>query len=233
MHLLNFFISLLEPIAKLFNKYGVLKAIGYIMIIFFIGFVIYSSWTIVNLDNRIDSGIKKVLTEQSDEKARVHEIGVEKRFANMDEINRALREAMYITGADRACLLEMHNGTNNTAGLPFIYCEMTYEQVREGVMPVDDEYAKINLTRYSFPYYMMQNKYFNGTLDEAMKHDSKIATKMSHDGTDYILVYQVTSKGHVIGYFALTWDKGTPVDITPDKMTKITMLAAKFGPLID
>lgn len=225
--------SLLEPIAKLFNKYGILKALGYIAIILFLGIVLYSGFTIINLDRRIDKGINNVLNERKNTELAVHEQGVEKRMGNMDEINRSLRECLYVTGADRACVLEMHNGTNNTAGLPFIYCEMTYEQVRDGVIPVGDDYAKLNLTRYSFPYYLQSRSYYSGSIKEAMKIDNKIATKMSHDGTEYILVYELVSNGKSIGYLAMTWNDETAVSLDADKITKVTMMAADMSKLLD
>lgn len=233
MGLLKFIITLLEPIANLFNKYGILKALGYIAIIVFGVIILYSGYVVITLDKRIDRGIDKVLTEQTDAKEEAHEKGVEKRFANMDAINCELRDIMQKAGADRACVLEMHNGTNNTAGLPFIYCEMTYEQVGDGIQHVDDEYARINLTRYAFPYYLMYHKYYCGSIQEAMGIDDKIATKMSHDGTGYILVYQIISGDKLIGYFALTWNNSDEVNITTDKMAQITMAASNLGKMLD
>lgn len=230
----NFMISLLEPLAKLFDKYGILKALGYLFIIVFIGITMYSGYTVINIDKRIDKGITRVLNERRDAEAAMHEKGVEKRMGNMDEINRSLRECLYITGADRACVLEMHNGTNNTAGLPFIYCEMTYEQVRDGVMPVGDEYAKLNLTRYAFPYYLQNRAYYSGSISHAMTIDNKIATKMSHDGTEYILVYELKSNvGKTIGYLAMTWNDEASVNLTQDNIAKITMMAGDMGKLLD
>ena len=233
MGLFNFVISLLEPIAKLFDKYGILKALGYLFIVLFIGITLYSGYAVITLDERIDKGITKVLNERKDSETEKHDKGVEKRMANIDEINRTLRECLYITGADRACVLEMHNGTNNTAGLPFIYCEMTYEQVRDGVMPVGDEYAKLNLTRYSFPYYLQNRSYYSGSIKEAMTIDNKIATKMSHDGTEYILVYELNSNGKTIGYLAMTWNDENSVSLTPDNIAKVTMMASAMGKLLD
>lgn len=233
MSIINFLLSLLDPIAKLFNKYGVLKALGYIAIILFFGIILYSGWTMINLDKRIDKGIKAVLTEQTEEKDKEHAEGINKRFANMEGINSMLRESMYISGADRACILEMHNGTNNTAGLPFIYCEMTYEQVKEGVLPVDDNYARLNLTRYTFPYYLMQNEYYCGDIKQGAIIDSKICTKMSLEGTGYIAIYQLKGDSGVLGYFALTWNEGTPVNFNDSKFEQMSTMARKFGNMLD
>jgi hypothetical protein len=231
--MMNFIISLLEPISRLFSKYGIIKALGYILIIIFVGVIMYSGYAVITLDSRIDKGITRVLDERKDDEIATHEAGVEKRIGNMDEINRSLRECLYITDADRACVLEMHNGTNNTAGLPFIYCEMSYEQVRDGVMPVGDDYAKLNLTRYSFPYYLQSRSYYSGSIKDAMKIDNKIATKMSHDGTEYILVYELESNGKSIGYLAMTWNDETAVDLDADKIAKVTMMASSMAKLLD
>ena len=233
MNIINFLISLLDPIAKLFHKYGVLKALGYIAIILFFGIVLYSGWTMINLDKRIDNGIKNVLTEQADEKDKAHEEGISKRFATMEEINGMLREAMMFSGADRACILEMHNGTNNTAGLPFIYCEMTYEQVREGVVPVDDNYARLNLTRFTFPYYLMQNGCYYGDVKHGAIIDAKICAKMALEGTAYIVIYQIGDGQNALGYFALTWNEGTPVNVTDATIAKLETMSYKFGKMLE
>ena len=233
MGVFNFVLSLLDPIAKLFNKYGVLKALGYMTIILFMGIILYSGWTMINLDKRIDKGIKDVMTEQADEKSKAHEEGISKRFANMEGINSMLREAMYISGADRACILEMHNGTNNTAGLPFIYCEMTYEQVKEGVFPVDDNYAKINLTRYTFPYYLIQNGYYRGYVKQGAVIDSKICTKMALEGTSYIVVYQIGDGQDALGYFALTWNEGSQVNFTENQFEEMREMSKRLERLLN
>ena len=53
---------------------------------------------------------------------------IEQRLKADPEIRSELMTVKNETNADRAYILEAHNGTSNTAGLHFLYMDMTYEE---------------------------------------------------------------------------------------------------------
>ena len=220
-----------------FHKYGVVKGIGYIAIIGMIVFLIYSTVytdvTLAKLDTKIDESVKRALTEQTEALESKHTDGIEKRMGNLEEINNTLRETMYEVGADRASIIEMHNGTNNMVGLPFLYGEMTYEQVRRGIQHVDDLYEKINLTRYEFPTYLMNNHSFIGSVDEGMAIDDKICYKMKGEGTSYIAIFTIYGEEQVIGFFCVSWCNEKVVDLDKNDVATISAAAQKLSALLD
>lgn len=74
---------------------------------------------------------------------------VESRLKSDVEIGAALSGLLAATGADRAWLIELHNGSEDIAtGLPFLYGSMRMEEVREGVYHVDEEYSDFVLSKY-------------------------------------------------------------------------------------
>ena len=50
--------------------------------------------------------------------------------------------------ADRVSVLEMHNGKENPTSLPFLYCDMTYEETRDHVPYVAEEYEDFSTNVY-------------------------------------------------------------------------------------
>lgn len=223
---------LAEIFVKFSEKYGFLKTLSYGVVICIFGLSVYSSIVIINLDERINKSVALALTTQTQQKEAIHQEGVVKRVENIHNINSIIKTTMYELGADRASIIEMHNGTNNTDGLPFLYGEMTYEQCRDGIEHVDDMYLKMNLTRYVFPLYLMSNNYFVGNMDEVRKIDDKIARKMESEGTKYVLVFGLHGVNNAIGYLAFTWNNTDNVEIGNSELSRVAVVAQKVSNLL-
>lgn len=223
---------LTEIFVKFSEKYGFLKTLSYTVVICIFGLSVYSSITILNLDERINKSVAFALAEQSRQKEVIHQDGVVKRVENIHNINSIIKTTMYELGADRASIIEMHNGTNNTDGLPFLYGEMTYEQCRDGIEHVDDLYLKMNLTRYVFPLYLMTNNYFVGNMDEVRQIDEKIARKMESEGTKYVLVFGLHGVNNAIGYLAFTWNSDELPTIGNNELSRVAVVAQKVSNLL-
>lgn len=228
MKILTVILNILDPLIKLINKHGLLKVIGgvFFCIILFFGVVFFIS-TIVN------KSVEKALVEQTDSKVKTHNSAIQKRLNNSDKINNFLQKTMYEVEGDRACIIEMHNGTNNMAGLPFLYGEMTYEQTRRGVETVCDSYSKLNLAKYTFPLYLNDCGFFRGSIYTAAQTDPHISNKMEKDGTKYIVAYALFGKEQPIGYFIVTWNNTLMPTLTPDKLAIISVTAQKLSNLLD
>lgn len=61
-----------------------------------------------------------------------------------------LKELLISSNADRAWLIEYHNGTKSLTGLPFLYGSMTSEEVKEGVRPVSNHFNDFVLSDFLF-----------------------------------------------------------------------------------
>ena len=162
---------IVDPIVKAIKDFGIARAVGYFVILLCVG---YTTVSFMNIDKTIDKALDRSNTEKADE----HDRAVTKRYENSPVIDKLLEEIMYKYGADRVCVVEMHNGTNNVAGLPFIYGEMTYEVCREGIHSVDEDYTRFNLSRLSFPIFMLEHKVFCGNMEDLANIDEKFADRL-------------------------------------------------------
>lgn len=199
----DFIYGLLNSLVNLFKDHGIAKVLGYLLIL---GCVGYTAYGMLNMDNKIQEAIFQNAENEKD----WHNEAVKRRREITPKINATLSELMYKYGADRVAIVEMHNGTNNTAGLPFIYGEMTYEQVRDGVTHVDGDYMKINLTRFTIPLYMAENNFFCGSVEEIAKIDEKFASRIESDGTKFITGFVLYGSSVEIGYLIMTWGDKHP-----------------------
>lgn len=66
------------------------------------------------------------------------------------KIKYKLKELLQSTNADRAWVIEYHNGTTGLGGLPFTYGIMNSEETEPGVAPVSSHYKDFLLSDYLF-----------------------------------------------------------------------------------
>ena len=129
--------------------------------------------------------------------------------------------------------MEMHNGTNNTAGLPFIYGEMTYETVNHNISHVDEDYISINLSRFNFPLYLQQNRIFYGSMEELKKVDEKLATRMISNDVSYFGIISMHGVSNELGYFGVSYCHGHKPATEESIIEQLTLCSQKLSILLD
>ena len=216
----------LEKMLKLLSKYGAWNIVKAIMLI--VAFLVVM-WTMT----QIDTIFENVIIKQNTEKVEQHETVLKRRSEIKPKIDLILKNTLEELNADRVFVIEMHNGTNSLSGLPFVYCEMTYETCRKGIMRVDDEYGSVVLSRYSLPYYMNENQTYVGSVDELEELDPKLAHRMRDNGTAYICVANMYSLDSYIGYVGIGYAEGSePAD--PEKLKiEVFKLSQRISILLD
>lgn len=115
-----------------------------------------------------------------------HETQNEKRAKIDPYVREYLLKLLNEINCDRTYILEMHNGVSNPSGLPFRYCEMTYEELNKNTEEVSDQYDKVNMSKYPIFTYLNERGLFIGSIDELGKIDSKISCRMKMNGTKYM-----------------------------------------------
>ncbi len=164
-------VGVIERMIRIIKKYGRLRTLEAIIVILSVCYLLHNLSNIPQIINNVFDVRTERIQEQHDE-------AVEARRAIKPKIDDILDRTLSYLNADRVFVMEMHNGTNNTAGLPFIYGEMTYETVNHNISHVDEDYISINLSRFDFPMYLRQNRIFYGSIEELKKIDEKLATRM-------------------------------------------------------
>lgn len=147
----------------------------------------------------------EVLNENSRQQFLEHEEQMEQRRNIKPLVMDLLKNTINEMGCDRAYVIELHNGSNNTAGLPFIHASITYEAVARNIEPIDEDYQNITLTRFDFPEYLHNHDLWYGTIEEFMKFDSKMGGRLQHNGAKYIVMTTIRSDSSEIGYFGFIY----------------------------
>lgn len=128
-------------------------------------------------EDRIDDVEEAI--KRSDEATKKHHAElVQKRFEVSPLISNELKRLLIALDADRAAILEMHNGTNNSSGLPFIYGDMAYEEISPNVGYASDEFKNFNLAKLPFVSLHYNEKTWIGSVDEVGKDDPYFAAKL-------------------------------------------------------
>ena len=128
-------------------------------------------------EDRIDE-YEEAITRKEDEAKRHHADMVLKRFEIGPLISNELKNLLINLDADRAAILEMHNGTNNASGLPFIYGDMVYEEISPRIGFASDEFKNFNLAKLPFVALHYSDRTWIGSVDEIEKEDAYLAAKL-------------------------------------------------------
>lgn len=198
-------LNLLEKAINLITKYGYKKVLT---ALFVVSMVAFGSILFINQK----AIIQKIIVEQK----QANQINESKKLNfRVSEVNPRVDAILYKlmanTDADRVFVLEMHNGTDNPSGLPFAFCDMTYERVSDdSIEPVTNEYQRVNLSSFVFPQYLIRNKKYFGPIDDFIKIDRKIGNRIKNNGAIFIGLYSITSSSLEIGWIGLTYKYNHP-----------------------
>ena len=206
-------VGIFERCLNIVREYGVWNIVKTLAIVLLCGMVWY---TVTNMDKVVE----KVVYEHTYSKSREHTKAIERRRAVSPKVDSILNNALITLKCDRAFIVEMHNGTNNTAGLPFIYGEMTYEVVNDSIEHVDEDYTSLNLSRFTFPMFLGKSNVWLGTMDDLSEVDKKLADRLRSESVSYLVVTSLNGMNNVLGCFGVVYCNGhQPAD--RDKLLKI------------
>jgi len=168
--------------------------------------------------------INEIKTAEQDLKnaaKKEHEELVRKRIKNSPIIRNELKDLLIKLGATRATVCEMHNGTNNLAGIPFLYMDMTYEEKSPEAEYITDEYHNFNIGKYPFMTNHFDSKSWIGSIQEVEKEDEHLAAKLKLGDSKYGAWVVLRGMKSVIGLLCVTFNDENE---HPDKATIMSSL---------
>lgn len=215
-------ISFLERTINLIEKHGLVRIFKAIFVLMAFFFVLYNGQ---NVSKLVENVIKKHEIE--------HSAALEYRKKINPEIEMILNELLINTGANRAFVMEMHNGTSNISGLPFYYGEMTYEKVTPNVSHVDEDYKNINLSRFSFIYYLDEHHSWHGTIDDLGSIDNKLSMRMKSNDANYGIFVCIHGIEKAIGFLGITYCNGSLPPNLNKAIGNVNIASQKLSSLLD
>lgn len=200
--------NIIEKIVALLSKYGYRKVISALLI-----FMMFIATVIVFTNQR--TIIEKILKEQ---KIEIEQKAINRINFRINEVNPRVDAILYQllaqTKADRAFVIEMHNGTDNTTGLPFVFGDMTYEKLaNDSTESILMQYEKVNLSNLPLSSYLIKNKKFVGNINELTKIDPRLGKKMKFNNAEYVIIYGLRTIDVEIGWVGITYCGNMNIDV--------------------
>ena len=189
MFILTNFDSLANP-KEFFGKFTA-DSLWSLVVLFFVAVALYQvGKTLVKdqrnsgKEQRIDE-VEEAITRKEEAVKKHHADMVMKRFEIGPLVSNELKSLLINLDADRAAILEMHNGTNNASGLPFIYGDMAYEEISPKVGYASDDFKNFNLAKLPFVSLHYNEKTWIGAVDDIEKDDPYFAAKLRRVEVNY------------------------------------------------
>ena len=152
---------------------------------------------------------EEAITRNAEEVQRKHSELAARRIEIGPKIDSELKSLLINLDADRAAILEMHNGTNNASGLPFIYADMAYEQISPKVGYAQDEFKNFNLAKLPFVSLHYKEKIWIGTTDEIEHDDAYFAAKLRVVSAEFGVFVTIEGINGPIGFLTLHYNSAT------------------------
>lgn len=223
-------LGFLENVINIIKKYGIWETLK---AIFIIGLFVWVMYNAHNVGSIVKDVVQTEFKAHAEQVEQEHSDALDIRKKIKPEVDDILKSTLNALGADRVFVMEMHNGSNNTSGLPFIYGEMTYEQVTNGIEHIDDDYININLSRFSFPLFMEREHVWCGDIKELSKVDDKLAKRMESNNVTYFAIMHIYGVSNLIGYFGVTYCNGRKPKGMKEIITQLTMTTQQLAIMLD
>lgn len=188
-------IGWLQKLLNLQKKYGFFSIIKGLFILLLAGYVVFFALNPKYLLERITN----IQTEQ-------HDKLVESRLSADSDVRRILSKMIFTTDADRAWLVEFHNGSKNLAtGLPFLFGSMRIEETRDGILNVDEDYSDFSLSKYKLIVKVLEDGFFYGGIEEVRQIDERLYYKFKSNNINEIALLTLYEGEKPIGILGLSY----------------------------
>lgn len=230
--------------AELFTKIGELfvklwnniKEVGFVkslcIIIVTIG-VMISVYELFILPKTVKEVVNEVTTERENEEIAEHELLNKLRDEHKPDVDLLLKDILSDLDCDRVFVFEMHNGTNNTSGLPFKFAQMTYEDASKGTRYVCETYTNLNMSNYNLPIYLVRNIFWCGTREELAVIDPKLSQRVEDDDDIYLAFITINGIKGELGMLGIAYTKADEIKSESRIRTSLTRASQKLPSYID
>lgn len=187
--------SFLQKLLSLQRKYGFFDIIKSLILLLITGYVVFFTLNPTYLLDKIE----KLQVDK-------HSEAISKRVQSDKDVRLILERLLESTDADRAWLVEFHNGSSNIAtGLPFLYGSMRIEATRDSILSIEDDYSDFSLSRYPLMYKLMQDGYYYGSVDSIVNIDKRLYYKMKSNNVNEFAALTLYDGNSPIGVIGLSF----------------------------
>ena len=188
-------LGLIERILELIKKYTFIDWLKSCVLILIIAAIV-----------GIISNPSYIFDKYEEWKEKEHAERIEKRMVNNEKLHILSEKLMYKVGAKRVMILELHNGLENSAGMPFSKCSATYEALNDGVKPVAEQYQNTNLSLMPFATYLFENGYWCGDVDDIKEIDRGLYFKLKANETEHLAACVIEGVDKPLAFLFVSFD---------------------------
>lgn len=146
-------------------------------------------------------------------KEKQHTENIDKRLEISPKINFILEKLLVSTKCDRSFVLEFHNGTDNLSGLPFLYADMTYEEIaNDNIEYIADLYNNVPLSKFPITQKLFENGYWYGGLDELSKIDKRLSSRIKINNGEWTALILLKGSEHYLGIIGVSFTDSLSVN---------------------
>jgi hypothetical protein len=181
---------------------------------------------------KVMEAISRVIDSKNEQ---IEENGIEiRQDVVTPEIQKELKLLCYTLNADRVFLFELHNGRKSAGGLPFVYADMSYEEVNieKCLEYVGTEFQNIPLTLYKYPHYLFHKRYEYETVSGIAEIDNAFAKHINDIGGKYLASIYITIHGKPLAFLCASFHT-EPVLTEEIIKSKMENSARILKPLLD
>lgn len=214
-------LNLFEKILEWSKKYGFGRM--FFGVLFFV-FFSYMAYIAVNPKVVFDR-YEKYVTE-------IHSNSVDFRMESAPIIRTYLNQLATETGAERAYILEFHNGKSNPTGLQWQFGDLTF--INDGTDDISDEIQNVSLARYNFANLVHTHGYWAGRIDELVDIDERFYNRMRLNGGVYYafqMIYGIDMKE--IGILGISFVTEESIPDRDVALMAVHKYAAAISPYLD
>lgn len=187
----------LERILVLIKDYGPFKILGAALLISLVSSMLYFTLNPTKLF--------EIYVDIKDDK---HTELMNLRLEMAPKIQSLTDKLTYGIGATRTLVLEMHNGSTGSGGLPFTKCSATYESLNLGKHPVAHQYQEVNMSLMPFANFLFEKGYWCGNTNELESIDRSLYYKMKSNGTEHFAACVIEGVDNkAIAFMIVSFDK--------------------------
>ena len=202
-------LGFLEKAVKIVDKYGWWKVLQSICFVGLFLFFVYYIPAVTK--TTVQQTTMETLQTVNKNKEEEHLKNIEIRRQLQPQIDATLTDLLKKTSADRAFIIELHNGSNNINGVPFLHGSVTYDTAVEGLDIIDEEYQNLSLSRFEMSTYLHNNFDFIGSIEELKKIDKKLAVKLASNDVKYVAMSTLHNGNKEWGWFGVLYNRSNDI----------------------
>ena len=161
-----------------------------------------------------------------------HNASIDYRLKTAPIIRSELNQLALETEAERAYILEFHNGKSNPSGLQWQYGDLTF--ISDDTDDITDEMQNVSLSRYNFANIIYDRGYWIGSIDELISLDERFYNRMRVNGGKYF-VFQMMYGANMreIGVLGISFLE-VPEETSADELVRtVHKYSSSISPLLD